>query len=40
MSNQGFLNNAPSEVVENEKVRQEEYRTTLEKLEESLAVLS
>ncbi|MCZ6634597.1 MAG: valine--tRNA ligase [bacterium] len=40
LSNEGFLNNAPADVVENEKQRQEEYQTTLEKLKESLAVLS
>lgn len=40
LSNKGFLNNAPADVVKNEKQRQEEYGSTLEKLKESLAVLS
>ena len=40
LSNAGFLNNAPAEVVTKEREREREYRDTLSKLRENLAVLS
>ena len=40
LSNAGFLNNAPAEVVAKEREREREYRETLSKLRENLAVLS
>jgi valyl-tRNA synthetase len=40
LDNPSFLDNAPAEVVENERRRSSEYRTTLEKLKENLAVLA
>ena len=40
LSNAGFLNNAPAEVVTKEREREREYRETLSKLRENLAVLS
>jgi valyl-tRNA synthetase len=36
LGNQGFLRNAPAEVVEKERSRQDEYRTSLAKLQASL----
>ena len=40
LSNAGFLNNAPAEIVAKEREREREYRDTLSKLRENLAVLS
>ena len=40
LSNAGFLNNAPAEIVTKEREREREYRETLSKLRENLAVLS
>ncbi|MDE2829157.1 MAG: hypothetical protein OXN20_03445, partial [Gemmatimonadota bacterium] len=40
LSNAGFLNNAPAEVVAKEREREREYRDTLSKLRENLAVIS
>jgi len=40
LGNQGFLNNAPAEVVKKEREKQNEYQDTLSKLQENLAVLS
>lgn len=40
LSNAGFLNNAPAEVVTKEREREREYRETLSKLRGNLAVLS
>ncbi len=40
LSNAGFLNNAPAEIVAKEREREREYRETLSKFRENLAVLS
>lgn len=40
LGNAGFLNNAPAEIVAKEREREREYRDTLSKLRENLAVLS
>ena len=40
LSNKGFLEKAPAEVVENERQRRVEYQNTLGKLNENLAALA
>lgn len=39
LENEGFLKNAPKEVIENERQRRTEYLDTLEKLKENLKIL-